>query len=168
MKIFASLPLLPHVDAVCFDFPSRCNLSSPPSVPPSHFLSSIVPFLLCPHSFQTTDTQYSCNFLVLVNLFLFLQLYKMSSGWMKFGFQLSGTHRPVSHTHTALGLISFANIASPSTSETQSLALLNVSKLSQKCPNCKHCVTKHHFRDTLICTLTLRILPDRGVPGLCQ
>ena len=71
MKIFASLPLPPHVDAVCFDFPSRCN-PSPRCVPPSHFLSSIVPLLLCPHSFQTTDTQYSCDFLVLVTFFFFV------------------------------------------------------------------------------------------------
>ena len=124
MKFFASLSLPPHVDAVCFDFPSHCNLFSPRWVPPSHFLSSIVPFLLCPHSFQTTDTQYSCNFLVLVNL-SFLQSYEITVCWMKFGFQLSGTHRPVSHTHTALGLMSFANITSPNTtSETHSLALL--------------------------------------------
>ena len=123
MTIFASLPLSPHVEAVCFDFPSRCNLSSPWCVPPSHFLSSIVPLLLCPHSLQTTDS-FLAIFLFL-STFSFLQLYEMSVCWMKFGFQLSGTHRPVSHTHTALGLISFANIASPNTtSETHSLALL--------------------------------------------
>ena len=123
MKIFASLPLPPHVEAVCFDFPSRCN-PSPRCVPPSHFLSSIVPLLLYPHSLQTTHTE-SQQFSRSCPPFFCLQLYEMDEGCMKFGFQLSGTHRPVSHTHTALGLISFANIASPSTtSETNSLALL--------------------------------------------
>ena len=114
---------------------------------------------------HTVFLQFSCS----CPPFFCLQLYEMGEGCMKFGFQLSGTHRPVSHTHTALGLISFANIASPSTtSETQSLALLNVSKLSQKCPNCKHCVTQHHFQDNFTCAFTLRILLEGGDLDLCQ
>ena len=127
MTIFASLPLSPHVEAVCFDFPSRCNLSSPWCVPPSHFLSSIVPLLLCPHSLQTTNTEFSCNFLVLVNLFFFTIVRDermLDEVWFP-----TERHSPtcVSHSHCT-----------------------GFDKL------CKHCVTKHHFRDTLTCTLTLR------------
>ena len=127
MTIFASLPLSPHVEAVCFDFPSRCNLSSPWCVPPSHFLSSIVPLLHCPHSFQTTNTEFSCNFLVLVNLFFFTIVRDermLDEVWFS-----TERHSPtcVSHSHCT-----------------------GFDKL------CKHYVTKHHFRDTLTCTLTLR------------
>ena len=84
---------------------------------------------LSPFFFALTHCRQQTQSFLAIFLFLstfsFLQLYEMSVCWMKFGFQLSGTHRPVSHTHTALGLISFANIASPNTtSETHSLALL--------------------------------------------
>ena len=84
---------------------------------------------LSPFFFALTHSRQQTHSFLAIFLFLstfsFLQLYEMSVCWMKFGFQLSGTHRPVSHTHTALGLISFANITSPNTtSETHSLALL--------------------------------------------
>ena len=130
MKIFASLPLPPHVEAVCFDFPSRCNLSSPWCVPPSHFLSSIVPLLLCPHSLQTTNTEFSCNFLVLVNLFFFTIVQnerRLDEVWFP-----TERHSPtcVSHSHCT-----------------------GFDKL------CKHCVTQH-FRDSVTCTFKcLKTIP---------
>ena len=131
MTIFASLPLSPHVEAVCFDFPSRCKLSSPRCVPPSHFLSSIVPLLLCPHSFQTTNTQFSCNFLVLVNLFFFTIVRderRLNEVWFS-----TERHSPtcVSHSHCT-----------------------GFDKL------CKHCVTQHHFRNSVTCTFKcLKTIP---------
>ena len=133
MTIFASLPLSPHVEAVCFDFPSRCNLSSPWCVPPSHFLSSIVPLLLFPHSLQITNTEFSCNFPVLVNLFFFTIV--RDERMLNEVLFSTERHSPtcVSHSHCT-----------------------GFDKL------CKHCVTQHHFRDKLTCAFTLRILLEGG------